>query len=384
MKRIVPFLLGFLIAIRVLSLIVVYRTYFTTRFDPQYYGDLYSQSQYVIGERSVGGIGDDGLYAFAGYYYLFKGGDVSSVNFEHPPLGKYLIGLSIFLFGNQNVINLLYFFLLLIITYKIAKLIRLGTIGSWFSILLVGIDPLFLDHLIRSQLDLPFTLFFTGAVYFFMKSFKAPRNFLYSNLLWGAAFSTRFFPVFIFIYIIELLFVVHTDSSTSGESSRPPPRCLRAFLYSSLAIPVIYMLTHIMFFVYHPSVTEFLRHKRWMLSWFSGTVIVVGNIWRTIVTGWYIDPTGFLRVSTHWWIVIPFTVVFAIISPLVKRFKNTLIVYVYLQIILYLFYLTFLTNGDLKFMMPIYPLLVVVAIRSLTELYSIIRVHATRGRSSPH
>lgn len=78
----------------------------------------------MVGSGSKG-IGDDGLYAFAGYYYLFQGGDVSAVNFEHPPLGKYLIGVSIFLFGNENVINIIYFALILIITYKIGQLVHL-------------------------------------------------------------------------------------------------------------------------------------------------------------------------------------------------------------------------------------------------------------------
>src|SRR3989344_3460516 len=84
---------------------------FQKPFDFKYFSDLYSKSQYVLGEKSIGGIGDDGLYAFSGYYYFFQKGDVSAVNFEHPPLGKYLIGLSIFLFHNELFINIIYFVL---------------------------------------------------------------------------------------------------------------------------------------------------------------------------------------------------------------------------------------------------------------------------------
>src|SRR3989344_1572771 len=115
--------------------IVINYKYFTRRFNPVYFGNLYSQSQYVIGERSKGGIGDDGLYAFARYYYLLQKGDVASVNFEHPPLGKYLIGLSIYLFGNENVINIIYYSLILIISYKLSRVFFTDNLFSLLSII---------------------------------------------------------------------------------------------------------------------------------------------------------------------------------------------------------------------------------------------------------
>lgn len=364
-------ILGLLI-FRLVSFVTFNSNAFTKRFDPKYYGELYSQSQYVIGERSKGGIGDDGLYAFAGYYYVFARGDVSSVNFEHPPLGKYLIGLSILLFGNQNVINIFYLVLLLLITYFLAKYIGLGRSGSLLSILVVALDPLFLDHLLRSQLDLPFTLFFISAVYFFVKGINSPSHFLLSNIFWGAAFSTRFFPALTIIYPLELVFVVRKNKD------------VKYYLLTSLTIPTIYLLSHFMFFVYHPSMIEFLQHKRWMLSWFSGAVLSMGNIWRSLMTGWYVSPSGILRQSDHWWIIVPIVIVSSILSPFVKYISRSSILFLYLLSILYLLYLTFLTNGDQKFAMPIYPILAVLSLRTLTTLYSIIFIHAKRARGRPH
>lgn len=362
----------FVIIFRIVMFVAYNSENFTRKFDPVYFGELYSQSQYVIGERSKGGIGDDGLYAFAGYYYVFARGDISSVNFEHPPLGKYLIGLSILIFGNQNVINLFYLALLLSGIYILAKYIGLSSPGSFISVLIVASDPLFLDHLLRSQLDLPFTLFFMGAVYFFVRGLKAPARFLYSNMLWGAAFATRFFPAFVFIFLLELVFVVRRKNS------------IKYFLLTSAIIPIIYLITHAMFFVYHPSFAEFLQHKRWMLSWFSGTVISIGNIWRSLMTGWYTNSSGVLRQSDHWWIVVPIVIVSSILSPFVKFISRSAVWYLYLLSTLILVYLTFLSNGDQKFVMPIYPILVVLSVRTLTYLYSIILIHAKRGRSRPH
>lgn len=369
--RYIPWILSFVITVRITAFIIGNGEAFTRKFDAIYFGDLYSKSQYVVGQRSIGGIGDDGLYAFAGYYYLFGGGDIASVNFEHPPLGKYLIGLSILHFGNQNIINIIYFVLLLVVSFQLAKSVGLGKIGSWISILVVGLDPLFLDNLLRSLLDLPFTVFFVSAVYFFLKGLKDTKYFLISNILWGAAFSTRFFPAFVFVYLLELAYIVCLKKG------------VKQFLFTSLSIPVVYLATHVMYFVHHPSFVEFLRHKRWMLSWFSGSISIAGNIWRSLMTGWYINPSGLLRRSDHWWILVPFIVASAVFTPLVKNINRKSVLYLYLLSLIYLLYLTFLTNGDQKFVMPLYPILAVLSLRTLTSLYSIIRMHADRIRSRP-
>ena len=67
-------------------------------FDEAYWKNKYEQSQWKL-PLSVRTIGDDGLYLYVGYR-LVHGNDPTSSNAEMPPLGKYLIGISIVLFGN--------------------------------------------------------------------------------------------------------------------------------------------------------------------------------------------------------------------------------------------------------------------------------------------
>lgn len=337
---------------------------FTRKFDPYYYGQLYSRSQYVLGPLSQGGIGDDGLYAFAGYYYVSNGGDVSRVNFEHPPLGKYLIGFSIYLFRNENIISLIYYACLLLFMYQIGLRLLSNKLLSLISVLFFTIDPLFLDHLIRSQLDLPFTLFLTAGMYFFLTGNKKPCFFYLSNIFFGAAFSTRFFPFLIFI-IIYLTFLVIIYQR----------KYLSAYLKSVFLIPIIYLITHTMFFIYHPSLMEFLRHKKWMLSWFKGAPAIVGNIWRNIITGYYLDSTGKLTKNMYWTPLIPTIVILALTGWRKKysKIKYFDILAVYGLCILFLINVTILSSGVQKFLMPIYPLLIVMAVRHLSTLvYSII------------
>jgi len=356
-KTIIVFLLLIISFWQNLTFIFSNREYFTRHFDPQFFSRLYSESQYVKGQASEGGIGDDGLYAFAGYYYLFQKGDVSSVNFEHPPLGKYLIGLSILLFNNENIINLIYYALLLFFTYKLAKIILRSVSLSFLAVCLISIDPLIHDHLLRSLLDLPFTLFFVVAVYYYLLSFKNTNYTFISQLLLGMAFSTRFFPSLILIYtffsLIKFLY---------------QRKAFLQYFYTSFLIPIIYMLSHISFFYYHPSIIEFIRHKIWMLSWFKGSVIIMGNIWRNLFTGYYIDSTGKIQINQYWTIILPITLVLAITrvrKNLIKK-DNYQILVIYFTSVIYLIYLTFLTGGLEKFFMPIYPLIIILALSNIS------------------
>ncbi|MBI3379794.1 glycosyltransferase family 39 protein [Candidatus Gottesmanbacteria bacterium] len=351
-----------LIITKLLFYLISNRQFFTRIFDPVYYGDLYSKSQYVVGSRSVGGIGDDGLYAFAGYYYLFQKGDVSAVNFEHPPLGKYLIGLSILIFRNENLINIIYFSILLFVTYKIGNIILKNKLLSLLSVGIISFDPLFLDNLIRSLLDLPFTLFFILGIYFFLMSLHNAKYHYFSMLFWGISFSTRFFPALLIIYgFLFLVIFLYKRKDLS------------ILIKASFLIPIVYLLSHISFFVYHPSLVEFLRHKKWMLAWFTGSPKIFGNIWRNIFTGFYIDTTNKLMKNEFWILLIPIIIIFSLIPTVKIQKKNSLeFIVLYGLNILYLAYVTILTDGNQKFMMPIYPMLCIMAVSNFTLLYSII------------
>ncbi len=371
-KKIIWFGILVLIIISLSAFIVSKKSYFLRKFDPEFFGQLYTNSQYVIGDRSVGGIGDDGLYAFAGYYYFFQKGDVSSVNFEHPPLGKYLIGLSIYLFQNENMINLIYFVLLLISTYCLALKLTKNKIISILSVFILSVNPLLLDHLIRSQLDLPFTLFFITAIYTFLCSLENHKLIFISSFFWGLAFATRFFPILIPIELYLIYFIVRYERKMLGK-----------YLISLLIIPLIYLLTHISFFIYHPSMLEFIRHKIWMLSWYKGSPILIGNIWRNIYTGEYIDPAGKLVINEHWNIQLPIITLLSLIPFLQKKgLKPLMIRIVYFLNLLYLLYVTFYTTGVQKYILPVYPIICILAVKSLSFFWCIIDPCVKRNTST--
>lgn len=358
MKKYIRLGLFLFIVLSFFSFFATHANYFFRPFDSEYFGDLYSRSQYVVGAASKGGIGDDGLYAFAGYYYLFQHGDPSSVNFEHPPLGKYLIGLSILLFKNENVINIIYAVLLSVITFYLSKRILKKTTLSLICVAILTTDPLIRDHLIRSFLDIPFTLFFVIAVYFFLKSLSKPLFFALSQLFWGITFSVKFFPSFIFVYGYMILVILIRNK-----------KLLRPFFMTSVIIPVVYLFSHTAYFVYHPSLIEFIQHKKWVFSWWSSSPILIGNIWKNILTGRYIDSVGAQRINDLWTPLLPITVIFALLNAPFRNLEtqNEKVI-LYGLCIVYLLYVSFFTGGVEKFIMPVYPFLIILSVDSLNRL----------------
>jgi hypothetical protein len=116
-----------------------------------------------------------------------------------------------------------------------------------------------------------------------------------------------------------------------------------------------------------------------MLAWFSGTTVSAGNIFRNIYTGTYFNSTGTLAINEYWMPVIPVVVTLAIFIVGIDIFlkKNIHWLFLYGITFTYLLYVAFMTGGIQKFIMPIYPLLIILAVHNADRLYSIIRAWMT-------
>ncbi|MBI4226276.1 hypothetical protein HY612_04150, partial [Candidatus Roizmanbacteria bacterium] len=185
-----------------------------------------------------------------------------------------------------------------------------------------------------------------------------------SFLFWGMAFSTRFFPAFVIVYMFMTVILVKYQKLF-----------LKQYILASFMVPIVYLLSHTSFFFYHPSMIEFLRHKKWMLAWFTGTPVLIGNIWRVIFTGYYLDSAKVLARESHWVPIIPLVVVLGITffrKKMLKLKKYHNLAIIYGLSMMYLIYLTVLSGGIQKFMMPVYPLLIILAVDHTSRLYSII------------
>ena len=82
------------------------RQIFYYRYEPAYYENWFYTSQWNI-PGSTRGIADGELYKFVGYR-LTQGENPFNINFEVPPLGKYLYGLAETSIGNPYWVSLFF------------------------------------------------------------------------------------------------------------------------------------------------------------------------------------------------------------------------------------------------------------------------------------
>lgn len=157
--------------------------------------NLYYSSQYVKKDHpSI--IPDEALESFAGGIFL-EGLNPILIVHDQPPLGRYMIALSIFLFDNAStiIVPLLCFSVLgiYLLSYKV--------LGNIFAALIpVGIfsnEPLFINKLYYNPLlepiQLPFVIF---CIYFFLIGLEKKKPLLWfalSSVMLGFVISIRFF-----------------------------------------------------------------------------------------------------------------------------------------------------------------------------------------------
>ncbi len=145
MKRNLLIILLLIFIFQLLFRVYQYKDNYLSKFDPDYWRERYLRSQWVVPD-SRESIGDDGLYAHAGWEYT-HGRDPSLLNAEIPPFGKYLIGISEIIFYNQNIFALLCGILVLASLFILNKIIFRDNILALIPVMLISAEPLFYNQL---------------------------------------------------------------------------------------------------------------------------------------------------------------------------------------------------------------------------------------------
>ncbi len=151
---------------------------------------------------------DEVVYSLSGLEYLQ--GDFTR-NWEHPFLGKYLMGLSLHLFGKSDfsarLPSALFGFLTGIVIYLFAKEIT----NRWYALVAVCLwstSPIVLWVSRRAILDAPFVFFFTLSWYLFWRFFqtKRTRHALLGGIALGLAAATKIVGLMLlpilFLYLV--------------------------------------------------------------------------------------------------------------------------------------------------------------------------------------
>ncbi len=271
------------------------------------------------------GISDSTLYSYAGYMYV-KGENPSLLNPEHPPLGKYIIGISTVLFGNPYIGLLVICILTLSIVYKITHLITRSFFSSSLAVFLTSLFPLFYDQLINGpQLEL-FQLFFTLLFFYFLLTWeknRKTRTFFISGVWYGCALSMKTFLPFFLLFSVVLFAFFYFSSQRKIRTS------LIHFSSMTGVGLIVFALTYFSFFVQGGTVRSFLGLQKYIIVYYQNSHIPLiefaGNYIRLIATGsWKFWDTGrTVSFYSEWNILWP--LIFIVGTYAIIKNKNILL-----------------------------------------------------------
>lgn len=317
-----------------------YRGEYLNHFDSQYWEYRYLHSQWVD-PLSTESIGDDGLYAYAGWKYV-TGADPSLINAEMSPLGKYLIGLSILAFGNQNIFALIFGLLSLSAFYLFNTQIFKDKLLSFLPVFIFSLEPLFYEQLRAPFLDLLFLTELFFAFYFFLK-----KRFIIATIFLGCMAATKFSSLSILAVFCFCVFLLIKRNKND----------IKGYVFSLPLVPLVFTLSYLRFFFLGHSLREFLGLQKFIVTFYAvGAKASFGIVFPMLFTGdWYTWFAGIQRVA-EWNILWPIACIGSLggIFYLIKDKKIDSIVLVAIWIVVYIIFLCFtpVTSRYLLLLLP--------------------------------
>lgn len=157
--------------------------------------EQYNNSQYVKKKNPIS-MSDADFEQFAGGAFL-KGLNPILIVHDHPPLGRYVVSLSILLFDNPHTLMLPIMGISAVALYLLAFIVLKNPFVALIPTGLFMNEKMFISRLVETPLpepiQLPFILF---AFYFFIKGLENKKDllwFILTSLMIGVTISTRFF-----------------------------------------------------------------------------------------------------------------------------------------------------------------------------------------------
>lgn len=295
--------------------------------DISYYEKAYSESQYVMGVDAINNIDDDTLYTYAGYAYA-KGEDPATINFEHPPLGKYLFGFSYFIFGNSVVINIFIFFLILILLYDLQKLLKIPAYFRYIPLIFISTSGLFLDHMGRALLDLQQLLF--TLLFFSVLLRKNSNKYIVLGIILGIIASIKYPYPLIGLYVLMILMDAVLYKSFKKT-------------FISLVIGYItYLSTYLIYFTHNHSLIDYIKFEWYRYRWWTEfrtipQLLMLNTINSGRFKQWWVGGNYELAKNfTYWWKTL-FTLNFLSIPYSLVAFPRSFYLIIYSTILLFMY-----------------------------------------------
>lgn len=288
-----------------LILIVSYfnRWIFSFKFEPEYWENYYYTSQWNI-PNSTRVISDGGVYRYIGYR-LVNGENPFNVDYWVPPMGKYWYGVGAKYLQNPYLISFLFYLSSIFIFGLISKNFLKKNSICWLAIYLWTINPLVIEQVWQTMLDLPMVLFFLVHVYFLFKSEKDQsfKNLILAAIFLGLMAGTKpayFVPM---IGFVDWLWIFNTQKTNK----------FKKMFYYLFFVFGGYLLAYTCYFIKHPNPIPWIRLHEKVINFQKGNggSHDILNIFRTIFLdkykGFWVG--GKEMVVKNWSFILPVGVI---------------------------------------------------------------------------
>lgn len=244
--------------------------------------DLYARSQYVLGDAKQVILGDGDIYTYAGARYV-QGESVTSINFEHPPLAKYLYGLSFSIAGIQNWILVPMIIFTPLLMWHLSAQLFVNHWFRWLSIALLLTHTAYISNSTQTMLDFPAMFFLLISQVVFLKLISQPSMKL--GAVFGATIAltwlTKYpFPLTIMLHGANILWLGYKKIS------------IKIIVLSLISAVFVYLFGYSSFFAQGNNLIDWLRFEWWRVQWYMG---------KTDNPSFYLLRTIFFGEYPAWW-----------------------------------------------------------------------------------
>lgn len=250
LKKITLFLV---IAIYLLIIFLRQPQIFTYRFDSalidQYFlcQDIPNE---VPGKRVF--LSDGEIHQAAGYLY-WQGHDPTEINFQHPPLIKYLFGLSIELFNNPFIPQIIFGTTLIYLTYLFGTRVFQSHYVGLIASLLLAIDPLLSSLSSEALLDLGQAVFILAYV---LVSINPKRKYFWQGVYLGLIATSKFWAGALFFMVLTFAYKLIANKKIDKNflkkiiNKKEIKRIIKLFFLQLLVAFVVFTSVYLPTFIY--------------------------------------------------------------------------------------------------------------------------------------
>lgn len=272
---------------------------YSRNYEIKGYEAVYKGSQYAGGP---GLVPDQTVYLYAAGAFI-EGENPLKINPEVPPLGRYLLGLSILVFSNTNYLIVMCALFSLVMLYVLSKKVLNSSIASLVVVLLFSSEKLFLDQLrvvpLLDIIQLPFILL---ALYFYLRAVEEKKNvyFAAAGLALGFVASIK---VMITAILIGASWVLYSVIRKQFKDLVKLIIITAPFSFFVLVVSYIRILMDNYSFWY------FLLVQKWVFLYQQGKIQYPFSAWRLLMfnqwQAWWGDYS-ILRADdwSIWWPII--------------------------------------------------------------------------------